>query len=146
MQPAEGASMLRSTTLLIIAAVALGACATRENYEQSLNGWVGHKTTELATSWGQPTDTRNLANGGSVLIYDSQRTRYIPTGALSVPSTVYVKGTPVEGGYTSTYGASTGYTIQTPPVRIRTECVTTFTSDSAGKITGWTADGDDCIG
>jgi hypothetical protein len=138
--------MLRPTTLLIVAVVALGACSTRENYEQSLNGWVGHKTDELAASWGPPTSTRNLGAGGAILTYDSQRSRYIPTGALSEPTTVYVKGTPVEGGYSSSYGASTGYIIQRSPVRIPKECVTSFTADSAGRITGWTADGDDCIG
>jgi hypothetical protein len=132
--------------LLIVAAVALGGCETRENYEQSLNGWVGHDSTELAAAWGQPTSTRNLAGGGAVLTYDRESFRYVPTGALSEPSTMYVKGTPVEGGYTSTYGASTGYVIQRAPARIRRDCVTTFTSDSAGKITGWTADGNDCIG
>jgi hypothetical protein len=137
--------MLRATLLLIVAAVALGGCATRENYEQSLNGWVGHNTSELAAKWGQPTSTRNLADGGTVVTYDSQYFRYVPTGALSEPSTVYIKGSPVEGGYTSTYGASTGYVIQRSPARIRRDCVTTFTSDSTGKITSWTADGNDCI-
>jgi hypothetical protein len=138
--------MLRPTMLLIAAAVALAACATRDNYEQSLNGWVGHKTDELAASWGPPTSTRHLGNGGAELTYDSQRMRYVPTGALTEPSTVYIKGTPVEGGYASTYGGSTGYTIQRSPVVIRRDCVTTFTSDGAGKITGWTAEGDECIG
>ncbi|HVO14376.1 MAG TPA: hypothetical protein VMV26_04140 [Alphaproteobacteria bacterium] len=138
--------MLRPTMLLIAAAVALAACATRENYEQGLNGWIGHKTDELAASWGPPTSTHNLGNGGAIMTYDSERTRYIPTGALTEPSTVYIKGTPVDGGYTSTYGGSTGYTIQRAPVVIRRDCVTSFTSDSAGKITGWTADGDDCTG
>ena len=44
----------------------------------------------------------------------------------------------------SSYGASTGYVVKTVPVRVAMECVTTFKTDSAGKITGWTAEGNDC--
>lgn len=137
--------MLRPTTFLIVAAVALAACATRQNYEQSLNGWIGHKTDELAASWGPPSSTQNLSDGGRLVTYDSQRSRSIPTGALTEPTTTYIKGTPVEGGRGSTYGSSTGYVIYTPPARVVMECVTKFTTDGSGKIVSWSAEGNDCV-
>lgn len=136
--------MNRAVLLLVVAAAALAACATRENYEQSLNGWIGHKTNELAADWGPPTGTQRLADGSSVLIYDSQRSRLVQTGALAQPTTIYVKGTPAKGGPGMSYGAGTGYVIKAPPARVVMECVTTFTADRAGKITAWTAEGNDC--
>jgi hypothetical protein len=130
--------------ILLLAAAALAACATRESYEQSLNGWIGHTRTELAASWGRPASTYNLADGGAIVTYDSERGRLIPTGALVQQPTTYIKGTPLDGGPESSYGASTGYVVKRSPVRIVMECVTTFKTDSAGKITGWTAEGNDC--
>lgn len=135
--------MNRAAALLVVAA-ALAACATREGYEQSLNGWIGQTSAELAASWGPPTDRQNLADGSTALTYDKQRSRLIPTGALVQPTTVYVKGTPAQGGPGTSYGSGTGYVIQTPPARVVMECVTTFTADRSGKITGWTAEGNDC--
>jgi len=133
------------TLMLFFAATALAACATRENYESSLNGWIGHRTGELASGWGPPTSTHDLSGGGTVLTYDKQRNRSIPTGALTQPPTTYVKGTPIDGGPEASYGASTGYVIRTNPVRVVMECVTTFTTDSSGVIRSWTAEGNDCV-
>ncbi|MGE5148225.1 MAG: hypothetical protein ACM3N5_15840 [Candidatus Eiseniibacteriota bacterium] len=135
---------MNRAVVLLVAAAALAACATREGYEQSLNGWIGHTSVELAASWGAPTGRQELADGGTVLTYDIERSRIVQTGALVQPTTVYVKGTPDKGGPGASYGTSTGYVIGVPPARVAMECVTTFTADRAGKITGWTAEGNDC--
>jgi hypothetical protein len=137
--------MKHAVVLTLVAAASLAACATRDNYEQGLNGWVGHSRSELAASWGRPTSVYSLAGGGSILTYQNVRTKLVPTGTLVTPATTtYIKSPPVGGGPGYSYGASTGYVVAVPPAKVTLECVTTFKTDHSGKITGWTTDGNDC--
>ena len=135
---------MKRAAVLLVAAAALAACATQEKYEQSLNGWIGRTSAELAASWGAPTEREERADGSTALTYERQRSRPVPTGALVQPTTVYIKGTPGGVGPGDSYGAGTGYVIGAPRARVVMECVTTFTADRSGKITGWTAEGNDC--
>jgi hypothetical protein len=135
--------MIRSMVLMVVGAAALMGCATRENYESSLNDWVGRKSNDLAASWGPPTSTGKLPDGAMVLKYDKQRSRTVETGQFLPQTTSYVRGPFRDTG--PTYGQSTGYVIGASPMRVVWECVTTFKTDSAGTILSWTAEGNDCI-
>jgi hypothetical protein len=137
--------MIRSMVLMVVGAAALMGCATRENYESSLNAWIGRKSNDLAASWGPPTSTDKLSDGAMVLKYDKQRGQTVPTGQILPQTTSYVRGPFRDTGPGTTYGQSTGYVIGASPVRVIRECITTFRTDSAGTILGWTAEGNDCI-
>ena len=137
--------MIRETLIVAACAMALAGCATRETYESDMNAWVGRKSTDLVASWGAPTSTDRMANGGTVLTYNKQRGNTVQTGQLFTTSSEYIRGPIRNSGPGTSYGQSTGYTVGASPARVVWQCVTKFTTDSAGTIRSWTAEGNDCI-
>jgi hypothetical protein len=69
--------MKRSIDRLIACALAatltLAGCATAPssngNYKQIVNSWMGSTEQKLESSWGMPTSSTPLANGGTMLEY-----------------------------------------------------------------------------
>lgn len=71
---------MKHIVLIIALAISLVGCATTENYEKTLNSWVGAKADELISVWGPPRKSSRLSDGGRVLEYfQSSSTVYYNT-------------------------------------------------------------------
>lgn len=116
--------------MVLAAALLLCACATTENYENILKGFVGKSEDQLVQAWGPP-DTVYETGGKKYLTYVRSHTGYVP----GTPPTYQTR---IIGNraYTTGYGGSAGYFYQL-------HCKTTFTL-SGGTVTAWRHEGNDC--
>lgn len=116
--------------LIVIAAVALTACATMAGYEKILNSWIGAQEIDLVRSWGPPI--RSYETGGrKFIVYASQRNVYLP-GTAPIYQTTVIGNT----AYTDAIGGS-------PGVNIGMSCTTTFELEGA-KVVSFSYSGNDC--
>lgn len=73
---------------MIASVVLVSACATTENYEKTLDTWVGATEAKLVSAWGPPDSVYEAPNGERILTYNSQRTMSLPGLAPSYRTTV----------------------------------------------------------
>ncbi len=59
--------MRKRMLTIVVAANLLVGCAST-----NITPWVGHNEAELVSSWGVPTSTLELKNGGRVLTYQTR--------------------------------------------------------------------------
>jgi hypothetical protein len=125
---------MRKFTLLFIIpglAACLGSCTTTQNYEASLDGWIGKTEKELVMSWGIPDKQYQISQNSKMVSY------------ISTESAVY------PSGLSTCFGAVNGNTITTncmgnlPPVVQNYYCETFFTLVD-GHIDRWGHKGNDC--
>jgi len=148
---AEGDKVMKKLLISSIFTLLLVGCATTENYEKLLNTWIGDSADNLVSSWGPPTSSYPLSNGGKVMEY--VRARTVQTGgySYSVPQTTY------QSGSTSIYGSGGGYAYGTysgtsttnvqkmvPVTTLNYWCKTRFTVDNNNRITTWRWEGNNC--
>jgi hypothetical protein len=106
-------------TILVGTLLVLSSCATTAKYEKKLQSWVGSSEEQLIMSWGVPSQTYQMPNGGKALVFGFQ-------------------------GQTTSYATynqfMNGYQVwSNTPV-----CVTTFFVDPAGLINNWRWQGNSC--
>lgn len=128
----------------------VSACATTAKYERVLNSWLGADSDRLVSAWGPPTSSYDLSNGGKVLEYVWQGNMQLGGYTYTVPQTTYYNGNVNVYGnrgfaYGNYMGSSTTYVQQTSPTyNIPLSCTTLFTTNSAGIITNWRWQGNNC--
>jgi len=103
---------------IVLAALALAACATPKPYESVLRSWNGATEAELRESWGRPTETLD-AGGRKRLVYASRRMVHIPGTAALSPS------------------------AGSPAMDLEMTCTTSFDLES-GRVAAWSHRGNDC--
>lgn len=134
--------------VLLLSVVVLAGCAG--GFETKLQSWVGQPVDSLVSNWGPPQSSFPLQSGGQVLEYARSGQMTLPGATYTRPQTTYHSGTANAygtGGYASgTYqGTSTTYVQQqSAPTTIALRCVVRFTTDSAGTITQWSWQGNNC--
>jgi len=65
----------------MIAGLWLGACASNEQYEQMVRGWVGRDVTDLVQTWGAPQQAYKSSDGNMVYVYRWSGLRVQTTGS-----------------------------------------------------------------
>jgi hypothetical protein len=121
---------MRTYSLVGFVALGLMACATTENYEKILNGFVGAPEASLIEAWGPPDSVYNLAEK-KYLTYNRSKTEVNP-GSPPTYNTNCFFGICTTG----TFGGTGGWVSQL-------NCKTVFTL-IGGKVSAWKHDGDDC--
>lgn len=108
---------------IVIAVVALTACATTAGYEKLVNSWVGAQEIDLVRSWGAPVQTYE-AGGRKFIVYTSHRNVYVPGMAPTYQTTI-IGNT----AYTNPVGGS-------PDMNITRSCTTTFELEGTKIVSG----------
>jgi hypothetical protein len=112
------------------AILTLSACVTSEQFEETLNSWVGHSEQTLIEAWGPPS---SYYQSGSMkyLTYSNQ-------GSITLPGTQPTYRSTVIGNqiYTNAYGGSA-------PTTINLSCQKTFTIKN-DFVTSWSYKGNGC--
>ena len=118
-------------------------CATTAGYEKVLNTWVGNSTDHLVSAWGIPTKQYRLHDGSVVMEYTRSSTGVWLGLTHDEPVTTYSNGTINGNAYSQT---STTYVPVTDPDEVlHYDCLTRFTANSAGVITRWAWQGNNCV-
>ena len=64
--------------IFLIICFTLSACATPAKYEAELAKLQGKTEQQLISSWGQPTNTKELPNGNKILTYTYLNKQILP--------------------------------------------------------------------
>lgn len=105
--------------IFILITLIITGCATTANYEAVLQTWVGSSEMKLVSSWGPPTGTYALPDGGKMLTWAKSSGPQAVSGYNAFTKTVT----------TNTY---TNW------------CNTTFTINTSGTVTNWQHEGNAC--
>lgn len=102
--------------LLVVAILAISACATHEGYEKVLNLWIGETEEHLVSKWGIPVQVYEL-NGTRYLKYFESATFTSPGSLPSYTTTTIGRTTYIDsvGGSlpsSETYTCETTFTIK----------------------------------
>lgn len=124
-------------TLMLCGSFFLAACATTQNYQQSLSEWQGENIQHLMQAWGYPDAGVKLPNGNNVYMYLHQRSYVTPVTPMTTPTIINVPGTPMAA--TSYNGEFIGG--QT----ITLYCRTWFETNPKGIIVNYRFQGNNCI-
>jgi hypothetical protein len=68
---------LKKAALLILILL-LAGCATQTKYERQLGAMVGQSSSELFSSWGNPSSSFMTPEGDTVYVYESRSAMAIP--------------------------------------------------------------------
>lgn len=117
--------------LVMIAALWLSACATREAYEARIETYVGKPISVVMDDWGYPTGSFEAPNGNTVYTWDKQSSY---SRAPSVQTGIFTG--------TSSGGFFTGFGFGSDTVTRR--CQTYFEVDKTNTILRWRTQGNDC--
>ena len=125
--------MSKIFVVFAIALLATGCVATRtvENYEATLDTWIGAPEAHLIGQWGPPDKFYSLDDDTKFLTYVWANTSTIAGTPPSYSTTFYG-----DTAYTTAYGGS-------DPITIRRRCETTFTITD-GLVTDWSWQGNNC--
>lgn len=130
-------ALLMVVTVATISVTLLTGCATTANYERVLSSWVGSDADQLIRSWGPPSSTFPLSNGGQVFVYSRGRSSTYTTPmqvqqgpGMFIGNTYYPGQTTVTGGQA---------------YNIRHSCRTQFEVDSSNRIVSWRWEGNSCV-
>jgi len=121
---------MKKSVILTAILIFLAGCATRANYENVLNSWVGATELDLVRKWGVPQQFYETS-GRKFLVYSSSRNMILPG---SPPS------------YTQTVVGNTIYKNRVggiPDQYIELNCKTTFELENE-KVLSWRWQGNDC--
>lgn len=124
---------LRNKALpLALATLTLAGCATREKYENYLQGWIGANISTVITAWGYPSGSlEDPTSGNLVYVWDRQSSyTSAPTYQTSV----------IMGRHGGGYATTFGFPGQTYVYR----CQTYFEVDKNKNILKWRTQGNDC--
>lgn len=114
----------------LIGATLLAGCATREDFEIKLNGWLGTSEATLVAAWGPPSrfyETTDIR----FLTYSNDRMAILPGSSPSYQTSMIggmAYSTPIGG-----YG----------PLAIQLSCTITFEIRD-GRVANWRYQGNNC--
>jgi hypothetical protein len=117
---------------LLLVTLGLAACATRADFEATLDTWVGATEKDLVTAWGPPERVYEI-EGQRYLTWEKESTRaaYPPSSTFSVFSG--------GGGVGYGVGVGTGF----PAVTTTSGCEITYLFED-GRARSWRWEGEDC--
>jgi len=124
---------LLKLTLLVSAVLLMQGCATRENFVQRYDSWLGYDINQLMQEIGYPDGTYVLPNKNKVYVYEKSRIYSIP----SMPMMGYGYGG-YYGGY-GMYGYGYGNDI------IQKSCKLFLETNKKGIIVKWGSRGNACV-
>jgi hypothetical protein len=130
--------MQGSTTKIKLFALTLGlvvltGCATRERYENELQGWVGSNIKVVMDVWGYPSGSFESPTGNLVYVWDKQGSY---TVAPTISTSIFT------GSRGSGFGTGVGFGFGDRVGLLR--CQTYFEVDKAKTILSWKTQGNDC--
>jgi len=123
-------SMTLPLVSILTVLVVLTSCATTANYEKILNSWMGSHVDNLVSSWGPPTSSFPMSDGGMMIEYLRQGNAYIPGPVTYTPVTIY--------------NSTAWIAHQTPGQNIPVYCRTCFRIRPDRTIGSWSYQGNDC--
>jgi len=142
---------MKKIVLMISMTIGICSCATTGNYEKMLSSWVGVSADRLVSTWGPPSNSYDLTNGGKVLEYVKSGSVTVGGYTQTVPQTTYHSGTASAyspygtSAYGSYSGTSTTYVqSRTPTYNIPMLCKTRFSIDPYGLVSSWGWEGNNC--
>lgn len=118
---------------LMLGALVLTGCATRERYETGLQAWVGSNIKVVMDAWGYPSGSFESPTGNLVYVWDKQNS-YISPPTIST--------TVITGSRGSSFGTGFGFGFGGQTTNYR--CQTYFEVDKAKTILSWKTQGNDC--
>jgi hypothetical protein len=124
-------------SLALMSLCLLTACASTQNYEQTLSQWQGESVQQLINVWGYPDAGIKLPNGNSVYMYTRQQTYISPSTPAMTPTLINVPGSPM--AVTSYNGEFVGG--QT----VSLYCRTWFEVNPKGMIVNYRFQGNNCV-
>ena len=130
--------MQGSTTKIKLLALTLGlfvltGCATRERYENELQGWVGSNIKVVMDAWGYPSGSFESPTGNLVYVWDKHGSY---TVAPTISTSIFT------GSRGSGFGTGIGFGFGDRVGLLR--CQTYFEVDKAKTILSWKTQGNDC--
>lgn len=128
---------LLKLSLIAGASLLLAACATTQNYQQTLAQWQGENIQRLIQVWGYPDAGVKLPNGNSVYMYTNERSYVTPATPMATPTIINVPGSQMAA--TSYNGGFIGGKTLT------LYCRTWFETDPKGIIVNYRFLGNNCI-
>ena len=136
--------------LLIIAAIALTACApleTREEFERQVNSLMGRSISDLIANYGPPESEYQLPDGRAVYTFVNRTTYTTPRIVMPTRTTPEYTTVQVHGNVafaTTTPSKTTGGEVYGGQSYVKT-CELRLITDQNGVIRNWSARGDDCV-
>ena len=124
---------IRNTLALVLGALVLTGCATRERYENELQGWVGSNIKVVMDAWGYPSGSFESPTGNLVYVWDKQGSY---TVAPTISTSIFT------GSRGSGFGTGVGFGFGDRVGLLR--CQTYFEVDKAKTTLSWKAQGNDC--
>lgn len=125
----------RQIFIVLLVVLLLSSCATTAKYKAVLDTWIGHHYDSLLSSWGPPTSTADLSNGGKVVEYYKETIQQSGGYTYSVP----VKTIGTYSGTQTTYIPHTSH-VTTQQIW----CKTRFVLNEALIIQTWSFEGNGC--
>jgi hypothetical protein len=136
--PFEYRTALRTiVSVVTISVILLTGCATTANYERILSSWVGADADHLVRSWGPPTRSFPLSNGGQVFVYDRGGSSTFTTPVQVEQDPGMFIGNMYYPGQTTVTGGQV--------YNIRHSCRTQFEVNSSNRIVSWRWEGNSCV-
>ena len=124
---------IRNALALVLGALVLTGCATRERYENELQGWVGSNIKVVMDAWGYPSGSFESPTGNLVYVWDKQGSY---TLAPTISTSIFT------GSRGSGFGTGVGFGFGDRVGLLR--CQTYFEVDKTKTILSWKTQGNDC--
>lgn len=125
------------SSLVLLNLCLLTACATAQNYAQTLNEWQGENIQHLMQVWGYPDAGVKLPSGNTVYMYTREQSYITPPTPAMTPTIINVPGSPMAA---TTYN---GDFIGGQTVNLY--CRTWFEANPKGTIVNYRFQGNNCI-
>ncbi len=121
---------LLKITLISLAVLLMQGCATRQNFVNMYNSWVGQDINHLMEKIGYPDSTYFLPNKNKVYVYEKSRVYSYPSMSMGYGY----------GGYYGSYGMY-GYRNDV----VQETCKLYLETDKKGIIVKWGSRGNHCV-
>jgi hypothetical protein len=137
-------SIRRFAVVILVAAVALGACETTEGYRQQMSTWQGRTGDDLMVAWGAPNERSTLSDGREMWSY--AKSSVIETAGYYRDEKRQVTRTFTDkDGKEKTETISETFPVWQPPTSYQKYCSTRFVLSPARRIEQVSFDGDACV-
>lgn len=125
----------------LILTMLLLACATSQNYDRELKGWVGQTETALINAWGQPSAQKYLNNNSKVITYTKVSDWYVPSEYY-----LYNDGWGTQDIIYDPFMTEYNFTpyAEIVDTEVQQVCQTSFWIEN-GIITAWKWRGNNCV-
>jgi len=121
---------LLKMTLIALAVLLMQGCATRQNFVNKYNAWVGQDINHLVEKIGYPDSTYFLPNKNKVYVYERSRVYSYPSMSMGY-------------GYGGYYGGYSMFAYGNDVVQ--QTCKLYLETDKKGIIVKWGSRGNHCV-